>query len=194
MVVLARLNETASRVHSTRREPKKRDDDDDGRPLCPPSPPQPTTNHALPFDTNKHRQRFPRSPAARRPTTASSSLHIFAQQPPGCPACCSRRSPLPPFPSPSTMAPPATYDPGLLEAHIDSLRKGQVLPENVVRSLCEKVRERREGGGEEGRRGGRVKGMCMCALYTCTLGWRWKKREYERESGYQVGGRICGGH
>ncbi|GAB5036840.1 serine threonine-protein phosphatase pp2a [Nannochloropsis oceanica] len=39
------------------------------------------------------------------------------------------------------MAPPAIYDPGLLEAHIESLRQGQVLPENVVRSLCEKAKE-----------------------------------------------------
>jgi hypothetical protein len=38
------------------------------------------------------------------------------------------------------MAPPSVYDPGLLEAHIESLRKGQILPENVVWSLCEKVR------------------------------------------------------
>lgn len=57
------------------------------------------------------------------------------------------------------MAPPAIYDPGLLEAHIDSLRQGQVLPENVVRSLCEKVsgegtRERWKEGREEGKERG----------------------------------------
>ncbi|TFJ85419.1 hypothetical protein NSK_003292, partial [Nannochloropsis salina CCMP1776] len=39
------------------------------------------------------------------------------------------------------MAPPSVYDPGLLEAHIESLRKGQILPENVVWSLCEKAKE-----------------------------------------------------
>lgn len=38
------------------------------------------------------------------------------------------------------MAPPSTFDANLLEGYIDQLRRGEVLPESVVRSLCEKVR------------------------------------------------------
>lgn len=37
------------------------------------------------------------------------------------------------------MAPPSTFDANLLEGYIDQLRRGEVLPESVVRSLCEKV-------------------------------------------------------
>lgn len=53
----------------------------------------------------------------------------------GCCVASSQRSAL----AAAGMAPPSTFDANLLEGYIDQLRRGEVLPESVVRSLCEKV-------------------------------------------------------